>query len=115
MSSYLNSRKHVYVYSTHVYYIRHITFMIKIYVSLFLQIALIRGSLMALDYMGKHNGGKGGTIVNMASTAGIISVPHLSVYSASKFAIVTFSRSLEVRYIFYESKKHCYISSTLLL
>ncbi|XP_032689400.1 alcohol dehydrogenase 1-like isoform X2 [Odontomachus brunneus] len=61
-------------------------------------IALIRGSLMALDYMGKHNGSKGGTIVNVASTAGIVPSPELSVYSASKFAVVAFGRNLEAFY-----------------
>ncbi|XP_036140705.1 15-hydroxyprostaglandin dehydrogenase [NAD(+)] [Monomorium pharaonis] len=61
-------------------------------------IALIRGSLLGLDYMGKHKGGKGGTIVNMASIAGIRTTGVYPVYSSSKFAIVGFGRNLEKLY-----------------
>ncbi|XP_011176028.1 15-hydroxyprostaglandin dehydrogenase [NAD(+)] [Solenopsis invicta] len=61
-------------------------------------VALIRGSMFALDYMGKHKGGKGGTIINIASTAGLRLFPLCPVYSASKFAVVAFGRNLEKFY-----------------
>ncbi|KYN20171.1 15-hydroxyprostaglandin dehydrogenase [NAD+] [Trachymyrmex cornetzi] len=62
-------------------------------------VALIRGSMLGMDYMGKHKGGKGGTIVNIASLAGIYPLFLLPVYSSSKFAVIGFSLNLEVIYI----------------
>ncbi|KYN28686.1 PREDICTED: 15-hydroxyprostaglandin dehydrogenase [NAD(+)]-like [Trachymyrmex cornetzi] len=56
--------------------------------------AVIRGSMLAFDYMGKHKGGKGGLIVNVASLAGLDPAPYLAMYCASKYAVVGFSRSL---------------------
>ncbi|KAG5331934.1 PGDH dehydrogenase, partial [Acromyrmex charruanus] len=56
--------------------------------------AVIRGSMLAFDYMGKHKGGKGGLIVNVASVVGLEPNPYLAMYCASKYAIVGFSRSL---------------------
>ncbi|EGI65004.1 PREDICTED: 15-hydroxyprostaglandin dehydrogenase [NAD(+)]-like [Acromyrmex echinatior] len=56
--------------------------------------AVIRGSMLAFDYMGKHKGGKGGLIVNAASVVGLEPNPYLAMYCASKYAIVGFSRSL---------------------
>ena len=32
--------------------------------------AVIKGTLLGVEHMGKHNGGKGGVIVNVASAAG---------------------------------------------
>ncbi|KYN31467.1 15-hydroxyprostaglandin dehydrogenase [NAD+] [Trachymyrmex septentrionalis] len=61
-------------------------------------IALIRGSMLAMDYMGKHKGGKGGTIVNIASLAGIFPFFLCPVYSSSKYAVVGFGLSLEKFY-----------------
>ncbi|XP_011647698.1 15-hydroxyprostaglandin dehydrogenase [NAD(+)]-like [Pogonomyrmex barbatus] len=61
-------------------------------------VALIRGSLLALDHMGKHKGGKGGTIVNIASRAGLEAFPTAPVYSTSKYAVIGFSLNLEKFY-----------------
>ncbi|KAG5337333.1 PGDH dehydrogenase, partial [Acromyrmex charruanus] len=61
-------------------------------------IALIRGSMLGMDYMGKHKGGKGGTIVNIASLAGIFPFFLCPVYSSSKYAVVGFGLSLEKFY-----------------
>lgn len=49
--------------------------------------------------MGKHKGGKGGTIVNIASRAGIDPFILCPVYSSSKYAVVGFGLCLEVIYI----------------
>ncbi|XP_071651344.1 15-hydroxyprostaglandin dehydrogenase [NAD(+)]-like [Temnothorax longispinosus] len=62
-------------------------------------IAVIRGSLLALDYMGKHKGGKGGTIVNVASMAGLGPFCTCPVYCSSKYAVVGFGSSLEKSYV----------------
>ncbi|XP_011693207.1 PREDICTED: 15-hydroxyprostaglandin dehydrogenase [NAD(+)]-like [Wasmannia auropunctata] len=56
--------------------------------------ALIRGSMLAFDYMGKHKGGKGGVIVNISSVAGLVPAKFLPVYTASKYAVLGFSQSL---------------------
>jgi len=49
--------------------------------------------------MGKHKGGKGGTILNMASMAGVTSVGLFPVYSSSKYAVIGFDVNIEVIYI----------------
>ncbi|XP_011882530.1 PREDICTED: 15-hydroxyprostaglandin dehydrogenase [NAD(+)]-like [Vollenhovia emeryi] len=61
-------------------------------------IALIRGSLFGLNFMGKHKGGKGGTIVNIASAAGLIPFAVCPIYSSSKYAVVGFGANLEKFY-----------------
>lgn len=56
--------------------------------------ALIRSSYLALDYMGKHENGKGGLIVNVSSIIGLTYYPPTPVYTASKHAVIGFSQSL---------------------
>ncbi|XP_066583830.1 uncharacterized protein [Prorops nasuta] len=60
--------------------------------------ALIRSSLIGIDVMGKHKSGAGGTIVNIASVAGLIAGPIVPIYCASKTAVIGFSRSLAQSY-----------------
>ncbi|XP_018397852.1 PREDICTED: 15-hydroxyprostaglandin dehydrogenase [NAD(+)]-like [Cyphomyrmex costatus] len=59
---------------------------------------VIRGSMLAFDYMGKHKGGKGGLIVNIASVAALDPVPVMAMYCASKYAVLGFSQSLANMY-----------------
>ncbi|XP_026827962.1 15-hydroxyprostaglandin dehydrogenase [NAD(+)]-like [Ooceraea biroi] len=61
-------------------------------------VALIRGSLYGLNYMSKHKGGKGGTIVNIASVAGLRQFSFIPVYAATKHAVVGFSQALKDYY-----------------
>ncbi|XP_062905550.1 15-hydroxyprostaglandin dehydrogenase [NAD(+)] [Mobula hypostoma] len=56
--------------------------------------SVIRGTYLALDYMNKQNGGKGGIIVNIASLAGIYPAPHGPVYTATKHGVVGFTRAI---------------------
>lgn len=56
---------------------------------------LIRGSLLAMNHMSKHNGGNGGTILNVASIVGLHPIKCVPVYSATKHAVVGFSRSIQ--------------------
>ncbi|KMQ83020.1 15-hydroxyprostaglandin dehydrogenase [Lasius niger] len=56
--------------------------------------ALIRGSYLALDHMGRHKGGKEGVIVNISSILGLATYPPGPVYTASKHAVLGFSQSL---------------------
>ncbi|EGI65005.1 PREDICTED: 15-hydroxyprostaglandin dehydrogenase [NAD(+)]-like [Acromyrmex echinatior] len=60
--------------------------------------AVIRGSMLAFDYMGKHKGGKGGLIVNVASVAGLDPISVMPMYCASKYAVLGFSQSLAKLY-----------------
>ncbi|KYN09729.1 PREDICTED: 15-hydroxyprostaglandin dehydrogenase [NAD(+)]-like [Trachymyrmex cornetzi] len=60
--------------------------------------ALIRNSMMAFDYMGKHKGGKGGVIVNISSMAALEPGYFLPIYTASKCAVLGFSQSLASMY-----------------
>lgn len=57
--------------------------------------ALVRGTLMAIDHMGKQNGGKGGTVVNIASTVGLYAYPYFPIYCATKHAVIGFSSSIQ--------------------
>ncbi|XP_048733140.1 15-hydroxyprostaglandin dehydrogenase [NAD(+)]-like [Ostrea edulis] len=52
---------------------------------------VLRGTLLALEYMNK---GKGGIVINISSAAGLVAVPHAPVYCASKHAIVGLTRSI---------------------
>jgi len=60
--------------------------------------ALIRGSMLAFDHMGKHKSGKGGVIVNIASVAGLHPSSLVPMYAASKHAVLGFSQSLASMY-----------------
>ncbi|XP_029156546.1 15-hydroxyprostaglandin dehydrogenase [NAD(+)]-like [Nylanderia fulva] len=55
---------------------------------------LIRNSFLALDHMGRHKGGKGGVIVNIASRVALGKFPPAPVYVATKHAVLGFSQSL---------------------
>lgn len=56
---------------------------------------VIQGSLLAMDLMSKHKGGKGGTIVNISSIVGLKPFKMCPVYCASKHAVMAFSLSLQ--------------------
>ncbi|KAK3096864.1 hypothetical protein FSP39_004131 [Pinctada imbricata] len=54
---------------------------------------VIRGSLQGIKHMKKENGGSGGTIVNVASLAGVVPVSYSPAYAASKHGVVGYTRS----------------------
>ncbi|XP_078071234.1 15-hydroxyprostaglandin dehydrogenase [NAD(+)] [Mustelus asterias] len=56
--------------------------------------SVIRGTYLALEYMSRENGGKGGVIVNMASLSGLFPSAHGPVYTATKHGVVGFTRSI---------------------
>jgi len=64
---------------------------------LLLQNAVVRGTLLGLQYMGKDEGGKGGVVVNIASTAGLVPFTGCPVYVATKHAVIGLTRSFGVR------------------
>lgn len=52
--------------------------------------------MKGLKHMRKDEGGTGGTIINIASTAAIYRWRHLPIYAGSKLAVLHFSQSLAV-------------------
>ena len=61
-----------------------------------LQNAVVRGTLLGLQYMGKDNGGKGGVVVNIASILGLAPLAGSPVYVATKHAVIGLTRSFGV-------------------
>ncbi|XP_028160702.1 15-hydroxyprostaglandin dehydrogenase [NAD(+)]-like [Ostrinia furnacalis] len=60
--------------------------------------ALMEWSVKFFDHMRKDNGGKGGTIINLASIYGFRVDPFLPIYQGSKFAVMGYTRSLGHKY-----------------
>jgi short-subunit dehydrogenase len=60
------------------------------------QNAVVRGTLLGLQYMRKDEGGKGGVVVNTASVMGMEPDAAFPVYVATKHAVIGLSRSLGV-------------------
>jgi len=61
-----------------------------------LQNAVVRGTLLGLQYMGEDEGGKGGVVVNMASIAGLEPNDVFPLYVATKHAVIGLTRSFGV-------------------
>jgi 15-hydroxyprostaglandin dehydrogenase (NAD) len=61
-----------------------------------LQKAVVRGTLLGFQYMGKDEGGKGGVVVNIASVAGLVPYADTPVYGATKHAVIGLTRSFGV-------------------
>ncbi|XP_046396325.1 15-hydroxyprostaglandin dehydrogenase [NAD(+)]-like [Ischnura elegans] len=55
--------------------------------------ALVRGTNEAIKYMDKQKGGNGGIIVNMSSVLGLVPLQLTPVYTATKFAVIGFTRA----------------------
>lgn len=56
-------------------------------------IAVTEGSLLALKYMGKNNGGKGGVVANIASILGLQKLSGCPIYVGTKHYVVGLTRS----------------------
>ncbi|XP_076229004.1 15-hydroxyprostaglandin dehydrogenase [NAD(+)]-like isoform X2 [Nomia melanderi] len=56
---------------------------------------VIHTSVAAMQNMGKHNGHKGGALLNIASVAGLVPVPFIPTYTASKYGIVGFNSAIQ--------------------
>jgi 15-hydroxyprostaglandin dehydrogenase (NAD) len=61
-----------------------------------LQNAVVRGTLLGLQYMGKDEGGKGGVVVNIASVVGLGPYAGSPIYVATKHAVIGLTRSFGV-------------------
>lgn len=58
--------------------------------------AVIRGTMLGFDEMRTSKGGSGGTILNIASMAGLVPLPFSPVYAATKAGVVNLSRSCAI-------------------
>ncbi|CAL7943417.1 unnamed protein product [Xylocopa violacea] len=56
---------------------------------------VIHGTLLAIQYMNKQRGGKGGTVVNIASIVSFRIYKEIPVYCASKHDVLAFSQCVE--------------------
>jgi len=63
---------------------------------LVLQNAVVRGTLLGLQYMGKDEGGEGGVVVNVASILGLAPFASSPVYVTTKHAVIGLTRSFGV-------------------
>ncbi|KAM8835058.1 15-hydroxyprostaglandin dehydrogenase [NAD(+)]-like [Synchiropus picturatus] len=57
-------------------------------------VGVVAASFLALEHMNKLKGGSGGHIINTASMAGLGAFPTAPVYTATKHAVVGFTRSM---------------------
>ncbi|XP_046396077.1 15-hydroxyprostaglandin dehydrogenase [NAD(+)]-like [Ischnura elegans] len=55
--------------------------------------AVCRGTILAMQHMGKDQGGNGGLVVNIASILGLRQFAGCPVYAATKHAVIGLSRS----------------------
>ncbi|KAM7361007.1 alcohol dehydrogenase 1-like [Cochliomyia hominivorax] len=63
-------------------------------------IGLINTTLEAIPHMDKAQHGRGGVLMNIASVVGLEPSPAVAVYSATKFGVVGFTRSLSDPYYY---------------
>lgn len=57
---------------------------------------MISVAMLAMQYMGKDKGGRGGVLVNIAEHKDVHRTAQLPVYTATKQAIIGLSQSLAV-------------------
>jgi len=62
--------------------------------------AVVRGTLLGFQYMGKDKGGKGGVVVNIASILGLAPLAGSPVYVATKHAVIGLTRSFGLPFHF---------------
>lgn len=62
--------------------------------------------MIALTYMDKSKGGRGGVIVNISSVAGIQTTGLFAIYSAAKHGVTAFSRAMAVRFLQFSKILH---------
>ncbi|XP_065883422.1 15-hydroxyprostaglandin dehydrogenase [NAD(+)]-like [Dysidea avara] len=56
--------------------------------------AVIQGTYLGIEFMSQQNSGRGGSVINISSFAGLMPEPVAPVYSATKAGVVAFTESL---------------------
>lgn len=69
---------------------------------------VVHGTRLALEHFEKKGAG---SIVNMASLSGLVASPYMSLYSASKHAVVGFTRSVQAELRLNRSQTHVLLVS----
>ncbi|XP_070580930.1 15-hydroxyprostaglandin dehydrogenase [NAD(+)]-like isoform X2 [Ptychodera flava] len=67
---------------------------------------VIRGTYLAVKYMGTENGGSGGVVINTASAVGFGVDPKFAVYVATKQAVIGFTRNVAAHRMFIRNNVH---------
>jgi len=65
---------------------------------LLFQNGVIRGTLLAFRFMGKDRGGSGGVVINTGSNVCMQPYVSVPIYTATKHAIIGFTRAYGVSY-----------------
>lgn len=58
------------------------------------QTGLVLGTLLGFQHMGTHRGGRGGSIINVASILGLQPLYSMPVYTGTKWFVVGFTKSM---------------------
>ena len=61
-----------------------------------LQVAVIEGTYLAVEFMSTKRGHNGGDVINISSLGGLVPMPFAPAYCASKHGVVGFTRSVKV-------------------
>lgn len=96
--------------STAIKYFCRLTFFDRVFIS---QTSVVKNCLVAIERMGKHKSGHGGTIVNVSSHAALINTPILPVYAATKQAVINFTTNLRVGRKINSTVKNCLITKLI--
>lgn len=64
---------------------------------LYFQQGVVSLTFKGLKHMRKDEGGSGGTIINISSTAALYNVPYVPTYSGCKAAVLHFSSCIAVK------------------
>ncbi|XP_032458036.1 alcohol dehydrogenase 1 [Nasonia vitripennis] len=60
--------------------------------------AVVTCTLIGIDRMGRHHNGRGGAIVNVCSVFGLTTSPAFPIYTATKYGVYGFTKSLKDHY-----------------
>ena len=61
-----------------------------------LQVAVIEGTYLGIEFMSTQKGHKGGDVINISSMGGLVPMSFAPAYCASKHGVVGFTRSMKV-------------------
>ena len=64
--------------------------------SFHLQVAVIEGTYLGVEFMSTNKGHRGGDVINIASMGGLVPMSFSPAYCASKHGVVGFTRSMKV-------------------
>ena len=66
-----------------------------------LQVGVVRGTMLGMEYMSREKGGRGGVVVSTSSTTALVSTPIAPIYSSTKAAVNQFTTTIGVIHTLY--------------